>query len=257
MKTRIVLVSLGCSNERVDGGRDNECDNDQCESHLGAHGLDGRHGAMRSPLGWFFCGSRCRNNENGTACAHEDAVRGAADKQIVKRTVSVRAHHNVIGCDSLRLRQNVLNGTAHQLNCFCGYEIGLQLLLNGSEFPRRAFFSGDCDFRDVLHQRRILRDDRRRLDDGEQNNPTMQRAGESGRFCHDRVAYRREIDWGKDGFHAATVEQCTSTRYAWIGENQSNFGITAGGFATVIVVSDVPPPPATCANWRLAYATAL
>lgn len=202
-----------------------------------------RHRAVSSPLDWFFRGSRCRNNENGTARAHEDAVGGAADKQVVKCTVSVRAHHNVIGRDSLRLRQDVLNGTANQLNGFCGDEVGLQFLLSGRELPRRAFFSGDCDFRDVLHQRRILRDDRRRLDDSEQNNPTVQRASESGRFCHDRIACRREIDWGEDGFHAATVEQCTPTRYACIAQNHSNLGIVAGRCANVIVVSEFPHRP--------------
>ena len=181
---------------------------------------------MSSPLGRFFRGSRCRHNEDGTARAHEDAVRGAADKQVVKCTVSVRAHHNVIGRDALRLRQDVLNGTANQLNGFRGDEVGLQFLLNGREFPCRAFFASDCDFRDVLHQRSILRDDRRRLDDREENNPTVQRASESGRFCHDRIAYRREIDWSKDGFHAVTVEQCTPARYAWIAQNHSNLGTT-------------------------------
>lgn len=92
-------------------------------------------------------------------------MRRAADQQIVQGSVAVRAHHNVVGGELLRLIDDVLDGRAVKLHRFAGNVLLLQQILEAGEMFGRGFFAGGGNLSHILHQRGILTGDHRRLDD--------------------------------------------------------------------------------------------
>lgn len=92
-------------------------------------------------------------------------MRRASDEQVIKGSVAMRSHHDVVGGEFLRLLDDMLDGSAVELYRFGGNVLLLQAILESGEMLGCRFFAGGGYLGHVLHQRSILGGDHWRLND--------------------------------------------------------------------------------------------
>lgn len=78
-------------------------------------------------------------------------MRGASNEQVVKGSMAVRSHHDVIGSEFFRLLDDVRNGSAVELHRFGGNALLLEHLLESGEMFGCGFFSGSGNLGHVFH----------------------------------------------------------------------------------------------------------
>ena len=132
-------------------------------------------------------------------------MRRAANKEIVKCGVAVRAHDNVVGVELVGLFRDVHHRRSAELSGFNDQSFLRQAFLGRGELPRGGSLTDRSNFHDVVHQRRVLSRKNGRLDHREEHNPSVDRLGEGHGSVDDGIAHFREIDRGKDRFHEESL----------------------------------------------------
>lgn len=152
--------------------------------------------------GFFGTPGHGWDHDDGTWGALEDAAGSPAHQQIVEGGVAVGTDHDVIGLERCGLVDDRGHGGAGEMNRVGVREFVFQAVFQATELLGGGLGGELVDLRDALEERRVVGHRRHWLRDVEQDDASVERTGEGGRFGHHAGGDGGEIDRGEDGFHA-------------------------------------------------------